>query len=92
MKLTERSNESHAYMTQNACDKTNTLSKMINCAVYTMICIHYLVWSLVRKQRNSEIKSTQTNSERKPSTMSRKNDIRQWKVIHRKHQEQDRYA
>ena len=28
----------------NACDKSNTMPKMKNCAEYTMICLHYLAW------------------------------------------------
>ena len=40
------------YITQNACDKTKTLPKVKNCADYTMICIHYLAWSIVLEISN----------------------------------------
>ena len=53
-------------------DKISTAPKMKNCADYTMICIHYLVWGIVleiskennkkknakQKKRNSELKPT----------------------------------
>ena len=39
-------------MTQNAFDKTNTLPKKNNCAEYTMIYIHCLVWGIVLEISN----------------------------------------
>ena len=80
-------------MTQDACDKTNTLPKIKNCTDYTMVCIHYLVWGIVVEIRKEimEKNPTQENFEQKPTTMSRKkwdstmdNNI----VMHRNLQEQ----
>ena len=81
-----------SYKTQNTCDKTNTLPKIKNCEKYTIICIHYLVleYSTRNKQINREIAQTQRNSGRKPTTVSRKNGIRQYTIIHRNQQEQNR--
>ena len=63
-----------SYMTQNACDITNTLPKMKNCAEYTKICIHCLVWGIVIEISDEIAKKNpkQRNSELKPTTMSRK--------------------
>ena len=70
------------------CDKTNTLPKMKNCEEYTTICMHYLAWGnicihyLALEISNEIAKNPkQRNSELKPTTMSRKNGIRQWTTI-----------
>ena len=78
---------------QNSCDKTNTLSKIKNCAEYTTICIHYLPrmgYSTRNKQQNRKKSSTQRNSEQKPTTISRKKcdlTMNNHIVIHRNQQE-----
>ena len=84
-------------MTQNACDKTNTLTKMKHYTEYTMICIRYFVWgySTRNKHRNSEINPTQRNFERKPTTVNRKkwdSTMNNVTVIYRKQQEQDKWV
>ena len=74
MKLIEHSDETR--MTQNACDKTNIFPKRRNCAEYVIICLHYLIWSIVPEISN-EIgeNQTQRNSAQKPITMNRKHGI-----------------
>ena len=53
------------------------LAKMKNCADDTMICIYYLVWGIILEISNqiAERNPTQRNSDRKPTTMSRINEI-----------------
>ena len=65
-------------MTQNACNKTNTLPKTNNSAAYAMICIHCLEWGIALKISYEIAKknSTHRNSERKPTTISTTNEIR----------------
>ena len=46
-------------MTQNACNETNTIPKMKNCAEYTIISIHYLVWGMVLEISNEIAKKNQ---------------------------------
>ena len=83
-------------MTQNACPKTNTLPKRKNYTDYTMICMHYLVWSIVLEISNEIAKKnpTQRNSEQKHITMTRGKlgfaSIDNNRVINRKQQEKDR--
>ena len=68
------------YITQNACDKTNTLPKRKNSAAYALICMHFLLWGIVLKISNEIVKkkSKQRYSERKATTKTRKDGIRQW--------------
>ena len=76
-------------MTQNVCDKTNTLPKVINCAEYTKICMHCLVWGIVL-EISHEI-ANKWNSEKfwsETYSNDEKNGIWQWATIHRKQQEQ----
>ena len=59
-------------MTQSTCDKTNTLTKIKNYEEYTIVGIHYLVLEYSTRNKQRKINPTQRNSEKKPTTMSRK--------------------
>ena len=59
-------------------EKNEHLAKMKNCAEYTMICIHYLVWGIVLEISNGIANNqTQRIAGRIPTTMSRKTGIQQ---------------
>ena len=83
-----------AYVTKNACDRSNILPETKNCAEYTMIYEYYFVWDIVIetskeivkniKRREILSKNLQQWVEKWDSTMD--ND----KIVHRKQQEQDR--